>query len=167
MFLKPQARCEVYICIQTPLNSPFHKAFIYIYRIYRINTYVHEFILNSRRYCVVVIQFMNYQFKIPRIQILIFGYVIEKYCTMACEHFLNALSKKTTCPIFMKFGMPIILVMGSICIVFGVWGTSNIEARGGPKMDKIADIKKYPLSYYEIVYNCSNRLDYHNIIFWG
>ena len=36
----------------------------------------------------------------------------------------------------MKFGVPMLLVMGSICIVFGVRGTSNVEARGGRKLAK-------------------------------
>ena len=36
----------------------------------------------------------------------------------------------------MKFGVHMLLVMGSICIVFGVRGTSNIEAGGGQKLAK-------------------------------
>ena len=36
----------------------------------------------------------------------------------------------------MKFGVPMLLVMGSICIVFGVRGTSNVEAGGGRKLAK-------------------------------
>ena len=36
----------------------------------------------------------------------------------------------------MKFGVRMLLAMGSICIVFGVRGTSNVEARGGRKLAK-------------------------------
>ena len=36
----------------------------------------------------------------------------------------------------MKFGVHMLLVMGSICIVFGVRGTSNVEAGGGRKLAK-------------------------------
>ena len=47
----------------------------------------------------------------------------------------------------MIFGVRMLLVMGSICIVFGVRGTSNVEARGGPKIDKIENLQKYSQYY--------------------
>ena len=40
---------------------------------------------------------------------------------------------KTPQWIFMKFGMCVLIGTGSICIVFGGWGTSIFEDRGGPK----------------------------------
>ena len=34
----------------------------------------------------------------------------------------------------MVFGMCVLIGMGSICIVFGIWGTSILKVRGGRKM---------------------------------
>ena len=47
----------------------------------------------------------------------------------------------------MKISLHILIGMGSICIVFGVRGTSNFEARGGPKIGKIENLQKYSQCY--------------------